>query len=402
MPKTGLFAPALLLTALAFAPAVPARAVQAASAEEPTYWGLYEKAREALKAGKHRLYADTLQQAVALLPAGDPNRATSLYELARGQALAGEPEAALASLVRLWDEKAEAPLVFFAETDAAFAAVAALPGFRALLGRVGEIELQTFPVRGSVHRIEGAGCTLAASIGPDGILLVDTGYGALADRVRATLGRLAPGAKVRFLVNTHHHEDHSGGNGRFAAEAQVIGHTAARAELARPHQVFDQTLPGRDAAGLPVLTTDRVLTLHFNGEEIRILPLPSHTAGDLAVVFTGAGVVALGDTYFRSDPTPLLDPGADADAFLSNLEELLRGIPETAVLLTGHEPPVAGTGDLRTRVRNTRLAVDFLRARIAAGEGPEEIAQRLPAAGLPFPLPGPWLRYLYGRLTSRP
>lgn len=367
------------------------------AAQEPTYWDLYEKARNALEAGDHRAYAGTMKKAVELLPAGDPNRATSLYELARGQALAGEPEASLATLVRLWEEKAEAPLVFFAETDAAFAAVRALPGFPQLLGRVGEIQLQVVPVKGSVHRIEGAGCTLAASIGPDGILLVDTGYGALAGNVREALRKLAPDAPVRFLVNTHHHEDHSGGNARFASEAAVIGHAAARAELSRPHDVFDQTLPGRPEAGLPTLTTDRALTIHFNGEEVRILPLPSHTAGDLAVVFAGSGVVHLGDTYFRSDPTPLLDPGRDADAFLENMEELLRQIPEGAVLLTGHEPPVAGTDDLRARVGNTRLAVDFLRARIAAGERPEEIK-----ANLPFPLPGPWLRFLYGRLTSRP
>lgn len=368
-----------------------------AAGEEPTYWNLYEKARKTLEAGDHRAYAATMKQAVELLPLGDPNRATSLYELARGQALAGEPEASLATLVRLWDEKAEGPLVFFAETDAAFAAVRALPGFRALLGRVGEIQLQVIPVKGSLHRIEGAGCTLAASIGPDGILLVDTGYGALANNVREALRKIAPNATVRFVVNTHHHEDHSGGNARFASEAEVIGHSAARAELSRPHAVFDQTLPGRPEAGLPNLTTDRAMTIHFNGEEVRILPLPSHTAGDLAVVFTGSGVVHLGDTYFRSDPTPLLDPGRDPDAFLKNMEEVLRQIPEGAVVLTGHEPPVADTGDLRARVRNTRLAVDFLRARIAAGEGPETIK-----ADLPFPLPGPWLRFLYGRLTSRP
>ena len=367
------------------------------AAEEPTYFDLYEKAREALKAGDHRTYADTMKKAVDLLPAGDPNRATSLYELARGQALAGEPEASLATLVRLWDEKAEAPLVFFAETDAAFAAVRALPGFPKLLGRVGEIELQVIPVKGSVHRIEGAGCTLAASIGPDGILLVDTGYGALADVVRQALRKAAPNAQVRFLVNTHHHEDHSGGNARFAAEAEVIGHAAARSEMSKPHEVFDQTLPGRPEAGLPSLTTDSGMTLHFNGEEIRILPLPSHTAGDLAVVFAGSGVVHLGDTYFRSDPTPLLDPGKDADGFLKNMEGLLKQIPEGTVLLTGHEPPVTGADDLRTRFQNTRLAVDFLRGQIASGKRPEEIK-----ADLPFPLPGPWLRFLYARLTSRP
>jgi cyclase len=376
--------------------------VLAMGQEAPTFWSLYEKARSALKAGDHKTYAATMKEAVELLPHGDPNRATSLYELARGQALAGEPEASLATLVRLWDEKSEAPLVFFAETDAAFAGVRALPGFRALLGRVGEIQLQVIPVKGSIHRIEGAGSTLAASIGPDGILLVDTGYGALADNVREALRKIAPNAPVRFLVNTHHHEDHSGGNARFASEAEVIGHAAARAELSKPHDVFDQTLPGRPEAGLPTLTTGRALTIHFNGEEIHILPVPSHTAGDLAVVFAGSGVAHLGDTYFRSDPTPLLDPGKDVEAFLKNVEEVLRQIPEGSVVLTGHEPPVTGTDDLRARLRNTRLAVDFLRARIAAGEGPEEIAKQVPKAGLPFSLPGPWLRFLYGRLTSRP
>lgn len=373
-----------------------------ASAEEASYSALYDKARKAMEAGDEAGYAAGMAAALETLPPGDPNRPGTLYELARAQALAGDPQAALASLARLWNEKAEAPLVFYAETDPPFAAVRALPGFRELLGRVGEIELQVHPVRGTVHRIEGAGCTLAASIGPDGILLVDTGYGPLAGKVREALRKLAPNAPLRFLVNTHHHEDHSAGNARLSSEATIVGHPAARAEMAKPHDFLEQTLPARPEAGLPTLTAERSMTIYFNGEEIRILPIPGHTTGDLAVIFSGSGVAHLGDAYFPSEDTPLIDPGKDVDGFLRDMDELLRRMPEGVVLLTGHEPPVNGTADLQARTGNLRKAVDFLRARIAAGEGPEEIERQVPKAGLPFPLPGPWLRYLVEMLTSRP
>lgn len=371
-----------------------------ALAEETAYSAQYDKARKAMEAGDKAGYVAGMIAALETLPLGHPNRPGTLYELAKAHALAGDPQASLAALTRLWDEKAEAALVFYAETDPPFAAVRSLAGFRDLLGRVGEIELQIHPVRGNVHRIEGAGCTLAASIGPDGILLVDTGYGPLAGKVREALRKLAPNAPVRFLVNTHHHEDHSAGNARFSSEARIIGHPAARAELSKPHDFLEQTLPARPEAGLPTLTADRPMTIHFNGEEIRILPLPGHTTGDLAVIFTGSNVTHLGDAYFPSEPAPLIDPGKDVDGFLRNIDEALRQIPEGMTVLTGHEPPVTSTADLQARIRNLRVAIDFLRARIAAGEGPEEIERQVAKAGLPFPLPGPWIRYLVEMLSS--
>lgn len=373
-----------------------------ALAEEAGYPAHYDKARKAKEAGDHAGYVAGMAAALDTLPSGHPNRPGTLYELARAHALAGDPRASLATLTRLWDEKAEAPLVFYAETDPPFAAVRDLPGFRALLGRVGEIQLQVHPVRGSVHRIEGAGCTLAASIGPDGILLVDTGYGPLADTVREALRKLAPGAPLRFLVNTHHHEDHSAGNARLSAEAAVIGHPAARAEMAKPHDFLEQTLPARPAAGLPGLTAGGPMTIHFNGEEIRILPIPGHTSGDLAVLFTGSGVVHLGDAYFPGETAPLIDPGKDVEGFLRYTDELLQQVPDGAIVLTGHEPPVTGMADFQARTRNLRAAIDFLRERIAAGDGPEEIERQVPKAGLPFPLPGPWIRYLVEMLTASP
>lgn len=376
-----------------------------ASAEETPYSAQYGKARKALEAGDKAGYVAGMIAALETLPLGHPNRPGTLYELAKAHAMAGDPQASLDALTRLWNEKAEAALVFYAETDPPFAAVRSLAGFRELLGRVGEIQLQIHPVRGNVHRIEGAGCTIAASVGPDGILLVDTGYGPLAGTVREALRKLAPtapNAPVRFLVNTHHHEDHSAGNARFSSEARVIGHPAARAEMSKPHDFLEQTLPARPEAGLPTLTSDRPVTIHFNGEEILILPIPGHTPGDLAVIFKGSGVVHLGDAYFPSESAPLIDPGKDVDGFLRNADELLRQVPGGAIVLTGHEPPVAGMEEFQARIRNLRVAIDFLRPRIAAGEGPEEIERQVPKAGLPFPLPGPWIRYLVEMLTSPP
>lgn len=382
------------LLILALIAALP---VSADAEETPTFGALYQEARQARDQGEHATYASRLAAAVELLPAGDPNRPGTLYELARAHALAGKAETSLATLVRLWEEKAEAPLVAFAETDPAFASVRTLPGYRALLGRMDELAVTVEPVRGKIFRIEGAGCTLAASIGPEGILLVDTGYAPVAGKVREALRKLAPGAPLRFLVNTHAHEDHSAGNAFFASEALILAHAGARRELAGPRDVFDQTLPPRPPAGLPDVTLDRPVTLHLNGEEIRLIPLPSHTAGDLVVIFRGSGVVHMGDTYFPNDGASFLFPGEDPEGFLGNLAVLEPELPEGAIVLSGHAPPAA-IDDLRARVRNTRAGLEWVRAQIGAGKSLEEIERLAPAAGLP--LPGPWLRYFHEKLKA--
>jgi cyclase len=352
--------------------------------ESEGFFERYGKARAARAKGDAKAYAAALRSALELAPKGSDNRAGTLYELARAEAMAGDPAASLADLTRVFEEKEEPGIVFFAETDPVFAPTRALPGYRALLGRVDEIQVTAKPVRGAVWVLEGAGCTQAASVGPDGILLVDTGYAQLVPKVRAALAKAAPNGSIRFVVNTHVHEDHTGGNAALSGTATVIAHPKARLALATPHELFDQTLPARPAAGLPSVTVEVAASIHWNGEDVHLLPLLGHTDGDLVVIFPKSGVVHMGDDYFPNDGEPYLLPGDDPDGFLRSLTILEKELPEKGFALSGHASPVP-LDDLKKRVRTTIKALELVRSGITAGLPKDEIVRRATAAGLPAP-----------------
>ncbi len=352
--------------------------------EGDAYWERYGKARAAKAKGDAKGYAVALRSALELAPKGSVNRAGTLYELARAEAMAGDAAASLTDLTRLFDEMEEPGIVFFSQTDPVFAATRALPGYRTLLGRIDEIQVTAKPVHGTVWVITGAGCTQAASVGPDGILLVDSGYAPLVPKVRAALAKAAPGGKIRYVINTHVHEDHTGGNAGFSGEATVISSPKARLALAAPHELFDQTLPIRPAAGLPSVTVETPVVIHINGEDVQLLPLPGHTDGDLVVIFPKSGVVHMGDDYFPADSFPYLVPGDDPMGFLRNLTALEKELPDKGFAISGHAAPVP-LDDLKKRVRVTLKALGLINTWIAAGVPSDEVIRRAAAAGLPAP-----------------
>ncbi|HEX3531309.1 MAG TPA: MBL fold metallo-hydrolase [Thermoanaerobaculia bacterium] len=355
--------------------------------ESDAYWERYGKARAAKAKGDAKGYAAALRSALEVAPKGSVNRAGTLYELARAEAMAGtaaDTAAALADLTRLFEEMEEPGIVFFSQTDPVFAATRALPGYRTLLGRIDEIQVTAKPVHGAVWVITGAGCTQAASVGPDGVLLVDSGYAPLVPKVRAALAKAAPGGKIRYVINTHVHEDHTGGNAGFSAEATVISSPKARLALAAPHELFDQTLPIRPAAGLPSVTVETPVSIHINGEDVHLVPLPGHTDGDLVVIFPKSGVVHMGDDYFPNDSFPYLVPGDDPVGFLRNLTVLEKELPDKGFAISGHAAPVP-LDDLKKRVRVTLKALGLVNTWIAAGVPSDEVVRRAAAAGLPAP-----------------
>jgi|GEM_PF-690183 len=363
------------------------------------YWERYGEARAAKAKGDAKGYAAALRSALELAPKGNDNRAGTLYELARAEAMVGTPAetaAALADLTRLFEEMEEPGIIFFSQTDPVFAATRALPGYATLLGRIDEIQVTAKPVHGAVWEITGAGCTQAASVGPDGILLIDSGYAPLVPKVRAALAKAAPGAKIRFVINTHVHEDHTGGNAGFSGEATLISSPKARLALAAPHELFDQTLPIRPAAGLPSVTVETPVSIHINGEDVRILPLPGHTDGDLVVIFPKSGVVHMGDDYFPNIKDPYLLPGDDPATFLIQLTALEKELPAKGFAISGHAAPVP-LDDLKKRVRATLKALGLVRTWIASGVPTDEVLRRAVAAGLPSP---EWIKHFDEKIRA--
>jgi cyclase len=189
--------------------------------------------------------------------------------------------------------------------------------------------IKTVPVAGNIYMLEGGGGNIGVSVGNDGILIIDDKFAPLASKIRAALTELHPG-KLEFILNTHHHGDHTGGNAPLSEEAHIIAHTNVRARLAEGRSA--------DPAALPVITYDESLSLHFNGEEIKVIHFPhGHTDSDSVVFFTKSNVVHMGDHFFANRfPFIDLDGGGDVKGYTDNVATALRNLPSDVTIIPGH------------------------------------------------------------------
>jgi cyclase len=193
------------------------------------------------------------------------------------------------------------------------------------------VEIKAIPVAKNIYMLQGAGGNIGVSVGPDGILIVDDQFAPLAGKIAAALQQLNPG-KLKFVLNTHHHGDHTGGNAQFSREAHIIAHTNVRKRLGG-----DQP---EGKAGLPIITFDDSLSLHFNGEEIKAIHVPpAHTDNDSIIYFTGANVIHFGDTFFSGRfPNIDLNGGGNVRGYIQNIANAVAKAPADAKLIPGHGP----------------------------------------------------------------
>ena len=161
------------------------------------------------------------------------------------------------------------------------------------------VEISTHHVAGTVHYVAGRGGNIGLSVGDDGVVMIDDQFAPLTDRIVEAIGSISNG-NIRFLINTHVHGDHTGGNenmGRMGVD--ILAQDRVRSRLA-------EQLP---AIALPVLTYSDAIRIHLNGEEVEILPVPpAHTDGDSFIHFKGSDVLHLGDA-FRTVAFPVIDRG---------------------------------------------------------------------------------------------
>jgi cyclase len=268
-----------------------------------------------------------------------------------------------------------------------------------------KVEIKTTKISDNFYTLEGQGGTIGALVGPDGVFLVDSQFAPLTEKLVAAIRKITD-RPIRFLVNTHLHGDHTGGNANFAKlGVTVMSRDELRAGLARPPAAGRGA--ATPAAALPTLTYRDEVTLHMNGERVRLIPVPiAHTNGDTMVRFENNDVIMTGD-FYRAVGYPNIDRnnGGTLQGMIDGLGMVIGNAGPSTKIIPGHGPTVD-----RTAVAAHRDMIITLRDRVAAlvkkGQTQEQIVATKPLADFEGKVAQPgttgerFLGQLYAELTS--
>src|ERR1044071_8157750 len=241
-------------------------------------------------------------------------------------------------------------------------------------------EIKVSKVGGNVYMLKGAGGNIGFSVGRDGIVLVDDQFAPLADKIKAALKAITD-KPVRFVINTHYHFDHIDGNADFQKDAPVIAHHNVRKRLesgGAPGNLGSVKQEMKPAAreALPILTFSQDVTIHLNGEDIRILHYPSgHTDGDSMIYFPQSNVVHMGDDFVTYG-FPFIDlaGGGSVEGMIFAAEDVIAKLPSDVKLIPGHGE-VSTLDDVREFVAMMKETRGVVEVAIKAGKGLEQMKQ---------------------------
>ena len=229
-----------------------------------------------------------------------------------------------------------------------------------------KVEMKVTKVAGSVYMLQGAGGNIGASVGDDGIVIVDDQFAPLAEKIQAALKGITD-KPVRFVINTHYHGDHTGGNAYFQKQAPIIAQDNVRKRMegdgpAGNGGSIHMDRKGVDKDALPIITFDHDVTVHLNGEDIRALYFPAgHTDGDSIIFFPKSNVVHMGDDFVTYGfPFIDVDSGGSINGMIDGVEKVIAQVPPDVKIIPGHGA-LSNLDDVRaylTMLKGTRDAVE--------------------------------------------
>ncbi|HWW59800.1 MAG TPA: MBL fold metallo-hydrolase [Thermoanaerobaculia bacterium] len=224
-----------------------------------------------------------------------------------------------------------------------------------------KVEVKATKVAGTVYMLTGAGGNIGACIGDDGIVIVDDQFAPLAPKIKEALKAITD-KPLRFVINTHYHPDHTGGNEVLGREAPIIAQENVRKRLKTGTKVGTRDIPASPNEALPVVTFENNVTVHVNGEDIRAVYFPNgHTDGDAVIYFPQSNVVHMGDDFFNGlFPIIDIDNGGGVKGLIRNIEKAVTTFPDDAKVIPGHGPlsDKAGLRAFAEMLRGTSTAVE--------------------------------------------
>ncbi len=245
-----------------------------------------------------------------------------------------------------------------------------------------KVEIKAEKVADGVYMLTGAGGNVGLSVGKDGAFLVDDQFAPLTEKILAAVKTITP-EPVRFVVNTHLHGDHVGGNENMArAGAILVAHENARKRMSvEQTNALGRKTPAYPEGALPVVTYTDALTFHWNGDEIRVSHVPpAHTDGDSVVRFVKADVVHMGDLFFNGT-YPFVDTGSGGriDGVIAAAGQVLAAAGEKTRIIPGHGP-LATRADLQAYRDTLQTLRDRIAKLKAEGKSRDEVIAARPTA----------------------
>lgn len=271
-----------------------------------------------------------------------------------------------------------------------------------------KVEVKSQLVAGNIYMLTGAGGNIGALVGDDGIVIIDDQFAPLSPKIHEALAKLSP-KPVKFLINTHYHGDHTGGNEIFGGEGAIIvaqDNVRKRLSAKQVIALFKMENPPMPKAGLPVVTFTEDIGLHLDDEDLHVFHVPNaHTDGDSLIYFAKANVLHTGDTLFNGFyPFIDVDGGGSIDGMIAADDRALTMINDTTKIIPGHGP-LATPQDLKAFRDMLATARDNVARLVKEGKSADEAvaAQPLkdldPVWGKGFLKPEQFVRIVYSDLS---
>jgi glyoxylase-like metal-dependent hydrolase (beta-lactamase superfamily II) len=272
------------------------------------------------------------------------------------------------------------------------------------------VKIQTIPAGKGVYMLLGQGGNIGLSVGDDGAFLVDDQFAPLTARILAAV-KAVTDKPVRFLVNTHWHGDHTGGNENMAAAGVIIlAHDNVRTRMSTEQFIaaFNSRTPPSPKAALPMVTFSENVTFHINGDDIHAVHVPpAHTDGDVLIHFTQANVIHMGDTFFNGRyPFVDLSSGGSFEGVIGAVEAAMHYLNDSTKIIPGHGPmgskaDLVAYHDVLAKIR------DRVATLIKQGKTKEQVIAARPSAewdatwGTGFMKPDVFLGMVYDSMKKK-
>lgn len=252
------------------------------------------------------------------------------------------------------------------------------------------VEIKTTRLSETTYLMEGAGGNMGLSIGEDAVFVIDDQYAPLTDKINAAIAKITA-KPVKFIVNTHWHGDHTGGNENFGkAGALLVAHENVRKRMSSEQfiEFMRTSVPPAPKAALPVVTFANAIAFHLNGDEVRVIHVPrAHTDGDAVVHFVNSDVIHLGDVYWNG-LYPFIDTsnGGTVDGMIAACDQVLGIATEKTKLIAGHGPGLSDKAGLQAYRDMLATVSGRIKKMIAEGRKLEDIT----AANVSAEFDGQW------------